>query len=435
MPVVIQSVDPHSYGEKAGIKAGDTLLRVNGNSIADVLDYRFYITETKITLDLVDGKGTAYSARIKKGEYDDIGLEFETYLMDKQHTCKNKCIFCFVDQMPKGMRETLYVKDDDSRMSFLFGNYITLTNLTDEEISRIIKMRISPVNISVHTTDPALRVKMMANPRAASSLEYLKRLCDGRIKVNTQLVLCPGINDGPALEKTLEDLGRLYPNLQSIACVPVGLTRYREGLFPLRVYEKENAGQTIDVIDAFAARMEKKYGERVAYPSDEFFLKAQRPIPPAEYYGEFSQLENGVGLIALLKDEFESALRLDEESGCKGEFTIATGVGAYGLIRSLSEMVMAKHPGVKIEVWGIVNRFFGENITVAGLVTGQDIVAQLWGKRLGNKLLLPSVMLRHEQDKFLDDYTIKDIESQLGVPVKTVDNDGFMLYNAMTGRE
>ena len=433
MAVLIESVERGSPAERAGIRPGDTLLEIDGNTIQDVLDYRFYVTSRRITLRLLRS-GAAYSATIKKGEYDDIGLEFETYLMDKQHSCKNKCIFCFVDQMPPDMRESLYFKDDDSRLSFLFGNYITLTNLTDEDIDRIIKMRISPVNVSVHTTDPELRVRMMKNPNAAGSLRYLSRLTEAGIKVNTQLVLCPGWNDGPALERTLEDLGKLWPNLQSIACVPVGLTKYREGLPALRPFEPEEAARTIDDIHRFAERMEREHGERVAYPSDEFFLKAGRPVPPPAYYGEFAQLENGVGLLALLRDEFENALADDPGADGEADLTVVTGVAARPLMRELADAVIKRHPRVKLEVKAVVNRFFGEQITVAGLVTGRDIVGQLGGQRLGRGVLVPSVMLRHERDKFLDDMTLEEVSRALGVPVTPVENDGYELYDRMCGR-
>lgn len=433
MPVLIQSVEPGSYAARAGILAGDVLLKIDENPISDVLDYRFYVTSCEITLHLMRA-GAPFSVCLEKDEYDDIGLEFETYLMDKQHSCKNKCVFCFVDQMPKGMRESLYFKDDDSRMSFLFGNYITLTNLTEADIDRIIKMRISPVNISVHTTDPELRVKMMKNPAAAGSLRFIKKLCDAGIRVNTQLVLCPGYNDGPALERTLHDLGALYPNLQSIACVPVGLTRFRENLTPLTQYDTERAAQTIAIIHRFAEKMSEKYGERVAYPSDEFFLKAKQPVPPPKYYGRFDQLEDGVGVLALLENEFMDAMELDDETGDCADLTMLTGTAAYPLIHSLSERIKEKKPGLKIEVHAIVNQFFGESINVAGLVTGQDIVKQMKGKRIGSQILVPSVMLRREQDKFLDDMTVEQVETELGAPLKPVDNDGWQLYDAMSGR-
>lgn len=328
MPVLIQTVAPGSHAARAGVRPGDTLLTIGGRPINDVLDYRFYMTDRQLELSLLRG-GAPYSVRIKKAEYDDIGLDFETYLMDKQHSCKNKCVFCFIDQMPPGMRESLYFKDDDSRLSFLFGNYITLTNLTDADIDRIIEMHISPVNVSVHTTDPALRVAMMKNPNAAGSLRYIERLAKAGIRINTQLVLCPGWNDGEALAKTLADLGKLYPGVQSVACVPVGLTKYREGLAELRSFTAAEAGDTIDRVEAFQQRMLEEHGERVAYPSDEFFLLAGRPIPAAGYYGEFAQLENGVGLLSLLEDEFSGAFSDDDGEGvAEGAFTVATGKAA-----------------------------------------------------------------------------------------------------------
>ena len=433
MPVLIQSVEPDSYADRAGILEGDVLLAIDDNQINDVLDYRFYVTSRKITLHLLRS-GVPFSASLKKGEYDDIGLEFETYLMDKQHSCKNKCIFCFVDQMPKGMRKSLYFKDDDSRMSFLFGNYITMTNLTDADIDRIIKMKISPVNISVHTTDPQLRIKMMKNPAAADSLRFIKKLCDAGIRVNSQLVLCPGYNDGEALERTLQDLGTLYPSLQSIACVPVGLTRFRDNLEPLVPYDEERANQTITIIHRFAEQMLEKHGERVAYPSDEFFLKAKQPIPSPDYYESFDQLEDGVGVLALLESEFMDAMELDDETEDCADLTMLTGKAAYPLIEKLAQRIKSKKPGLKIEVHAIVNRFFGESINVAGLITGQDIAEQMKGKRIGSCVLIPSVMLRREQDKFLDDMTVEQLEAELGAPVKPVDNDGWQLYDAMAGR-
>ncbi|MCI8649871.1 MAG: DUF512 domain-containing protein [Anaerotruncus sp.] len=433
MAVLIQRVEQGSPAARAGVRSGDTLLSVNGHPINDVLDYRFYCTERKVALVLLRD-GAPYQAEIRKGEYADLGLEFETYLMDKQHACKNKCIFCFVDQMPPGMRETLYFKDDDSRLSFLFGNYITLTNLSDADIQRIIQMHISPVNISVHTTDPQLRVQMMKNPHAAESLRYIRRLTEAGIRVNSQLVLCPGYNDGAALERTLSDLGALYPNLQSIACVPVGLTRWRKGLTPLTPYTKEQALQTIESIQHFQQRMLAQHGERVAYPSDELFLCAEQPIPDAAYYGEFDQLENGVGLIALLRQEFLDALQLDDGGDAQSDVTVITGVAAAPLLRELAGLVMARYPMVRVEVHAIANHFLGETITVAGLVTGQDIVAQMQGRRVGAQVLLPGVMLRHEQDRLLDDMTVEQLEQALGAPVLPVENDGFQLYDAMIGR-
>ncbi|MEG2295326.1 MAG: DUF512 domain-containing protein, partial [Oscillospiraceae bacterium] len=309
MAVKIFEVLAGSHAEKAGIKKDFLLLKINGNEIDDVLDYRFYMTDSNLQIELLDLEENIVSLTIRKKEYDDLGIEFETYLIDSQRFCKNKCIFCFVDQTPKGMRDTLYFKDDDSRMSFLFGNYITLTNLKDKDIQKIIKMKISPINISVHTTNPELRIKMMINPKAGTSLSYIKELTDNGIKVNTQLVLCPNINDGAELKRTLNDLEKMYPNLQSVACVPVGVTKFREGLAKLEPYTKESARETIALIDAFSTKMLEKHGERFSFASDEFYLIAELPIPSFEYYGEFAQLDNGVGLMAQLDYEFASALK------------------------------------------------------------------------------------------------------------------------------
>lgn len=433
MPVLIESVQDHSPAFRAGIRPGDTLLSIDGHEIGDVLDYRFYMTSPRIRLELLRG-GKPFSRDIRKGEYDDLGLEFETYLMDRQLSCKNKCVFCFIDQMPPGMRETLYFKDDDSRLSFLFGNYITLTNVTDADIDRIIRMHISPVNISVHTTDPALRVKMMKNPAAATSLRYLERLTRAGIKINTQLVLVPGWNDGAALEKTLEDLGRLGPGLQTVSCVPVGMTKYRDGLEELRPFDGEGARETIAIIDRFAGRMERERGARIAYPSDEFFLLAGLETPPAPYYGDFDQLENGVGLVSLLRDDFLAALADDGSADASAQVSVATGMLAAPLLTGLAGRVMEKHPGANIHVHPVVNDFFGQRITVAGLVTGRDVIRQLSGKSLGERLLFPSVMLRREGDRFLDDVTVEELSEALGVPATPVDNDGWALYDAMTGK-
>ncbi len=333
MSVKIQSVSDGSYAQKAGFLSGDELLSINGTDIFDVLDYRFCIQAKKLSLKaLRNGEEVLFNIR-KNDEFADIGLEFTTYLMDKQHSCKNKCIFCFVDQMPKGMRDSLYFKDDDSRLSFLFGNYITLTGLCSREIERIKAMHISPVNISVHTMNPALRVEMMKNPHAGEVLSVLNELKESNIEMNTQLVLCPGINDGDELRYSLTELGKLYPEVKSIAAVPVGITKYRDGLYPLRAYTKEEAGQVIDIIDEFNAHFSFfNQGEILAYPSDEFYLLAERELPSADYYGEFSQLDNGVGVCALLKDEFINVLNETDVSKLNRKVTIATGSAAYSLL-------------------------------------------------------------------------------------------------------
>jgi len=434
LAVKIMQVAKHSPADKAGVKADEMLVKINGNPIEDILDYQFYATENKLQIEL-EKDGLTRSVQVKKNQYDELGLEFETYLMDKQHHCKNKCIFCFVDQMPPNMRETLYFKDDDARLSFLFGNYITLTNMEQKDIDRIIKMHISPVNVSVHTMNPALRQKMMLNPKAASSLDYLRQLAEAGVKINTQLVLCPGINDGDELRYSLQELGKLYPSVESIAAVPVGLTKYRDGLYPLEPYTKEGAEEVIDIIHSFADDVEKEHGVRLAYPSDEFFLKAERKIPEDEYYGEYNQLENGVGLLALLRQELGYALEDWEDDGVSRRISLATGEDAADFLRQQIARVKEQFPGLDCTVYPIHNDFFGPHITVAGLVTSRDLIAQLKDKDLGEELLIPGVMLRHEQDKFLDDGTIEDVEQALGVPVRTVDNDGSQFLMALLGAE
>ncbi len=430
MSVKITQVVVNSPAHKAGILAEDILISINDKEIRDVLDYQFYMTDSKINV--VTNKGS-YS--IEKDEYENLGLEFDTYLMDKQHSCKNACIFCFVDQMPKGMRDTLYFKDDDERMSFLFGNYITLTNLDDEEIQRIIKMRISPVNVSVHTTNPQLRIEMMKNPRSGQVLDYVKQMTDAGIKVNTQLVLCPNYNDGDELGRSLSDLGQMYPNLQSIACVPVGLTKYRDKLTKLESYNKEKAVETINIINEFAEKMMEEHGERVAYPSDEFFIRAEMDLPEYEYYGEFNQLENGVGLLTLLQAEFTDACAMANDSDKERSVSIATGTAAYPFIKACGDKAKEIYPNLNVNVYEIVNDYFGHSITVAGLITATDLIKQLKGKELGEELILVSSMLKHEEDKFLDDLTVEDLQRELGINVNIIDADGFELLGAMMDEE
>lgn len=434
MAVKIHGIEEFSPAARAGISAGDTLLRINGNEINDVLDYRFYMVDTCLRVETCSPSGEKKKYLIRKEEYQELGLAFETYLMDKQHSCKNRCIFCFVDQMPKGMRPSLYFKDDDSRMSFLFGNYITLTNLEDWDIQRIVKLHISPINVSVHTTNPQLRVKMMANPRAGECLKYLDVLAEGGIKINVQLVLCPGVNDGAELERTLSDLERLIPALESVSCVPVGLTKFRKGLFPLRTYTPEEAGQVIDLIHRFSHRFEKQYGSRIAYPSDEFFLKAGRELPGVDYYGDFSQLESGVGMMTLLEDEFTMALEdLEPEAVKPSHVSLATGKAAFPLMERLARVLERKLHQAKISVYAIENRFFGEEITVCGLITGRDLTEQLAGKELGDRLLISAAMLRHEQDLFLDGLSVAEAEKKLKTAICPVPSDGFLLAQAMAG--
>ncbi|MBR5558852.1 MAG: DUF512 domain-containing protein [Oscillospiraceae bacterium] len=431
--VNITGVEPHSKAEKAGIKAGDKLLKVGNFEINDLLDYRFYTTEGDITLTLEDAEGGIRQVRIRKGQYDDPGLLFQSFLMDKQHSCRNKCVFCFIDQLPKGLRQSLYFKDDDERLSFLFGNFVTMTNLKDEDIDRIIKMRISPINVSVHTTNPELRVKMMKNPRAAETLSYLKKLTDAGITVNTQIVLCPGWNDGEELRRTLTDLCALGENLQGIAVVPIGLTDHRQGLEEMRVFTPEEAAEAIDLIEEFGDKMYRQRGERVAHPADEFFLLAGREIPAPEYYDGFTQLEDGVGLIASLEEEFGFALEDTEGHPVDRHVSIATGLAAADFLRGLCDRAEKQFPGLKVTVWPVENRLFGKHITVAGLVCGNDIIHTLSGKDIGREVLIPESMLRREGDMLLDDVTPAQIAEKLGVPVTPVPFGGQPLLDALLG--
>lgn len=414
---------------------GDRLVSVNSNPINDVLDYRFYTTERKLKLEIETAGGKRKIVKIKKDEYDDLGLGFDTYLMDKQHCCKNKCIFCFIDQMPPGMRDTLYFKDDDSRLSFLFGNYVTLTNLTDADIDRIIKMHISPVNVSVHTMDPALRVEMMKNPFAGESLKFLGRLAEAGIKLNTQLVLCPGINDGEQLEYSLEELGKLYPAVQSIAAVPVGMTRFRDGLPELRPYDAESSRSVIDIIDCFNAHFSYYHGETIAYAADEFFIKAGLDMPGEEYYGSYPQLENGVGMCRLLESEFTAAL--DDESLVMTKaktLTMVTGTAAYELIKRLSGKAEERFPLLKINVVEVKNRFFGESVTVSGLLTGADMLETLKNTDAGDEIIIPGNCLKRDEDVFLDDMTPSQLSEALGgVRVIPAPENGYDLLEMMIG--
>jgi len=433
--VIIKSVEKGSPAYKARLSAGDTLVAIDGNEIMDVLDYRFYQNNERLTLEFVDKKGKVKEKKIKKKEYEELGLEFETYLMDKKHSCRNKCIFCFIDQLPKGLRDTLYFKDDDSRLSFLFGNYITLTNITEHEVERIIKMHISPINISVHTTNPDLRVKMMNNKNAGKCLEIIHRFNDAGIKLNCQMVLCPGINDGAELERTLRDLTALQ-NAECIAAVPVGLTAHREGLYDIKPYDKESALKVIEIIDRFGEECTRKYGERRVFAADEFYIKAEKTLPEADYYEEFLQLENGVGLVPLLKSEVDQALDMcDETVKEKRKITIATGEAAYPFITEMVDKCLKKWDNLECRVKAIRNNFFGSSVTVAGLVTATDIIEQLKGEDLGDELLIPAVMLRDGGDMFLDSITLEDLSEKLGIKITPVENDGFVFIDKLLGVE
>ena len=432
MAVEITNVASGSPAARAHIQKGDLLIKINGNEIADVLDYMFYSSESTVILHIKRDKKNLL-LKIKKSEYDDLGLEFESFLMDKKQSCCNKCVFCFIDQMPPGMRETLYFKDDDSRLSFLQGNYVTLTNLEQKDIDRIIKMRLN-INVSVHTTNPELRCKMMHNRFAGEKLKYLKQLADGGIMMNCQIVLCPGLNDNEELERTLSDLGELMPHISSIAAVPVGITKFREGLYPLTLFDKEGAGHNIDIMEKYQKIFLEKYGTRLIFPSDELFILAEREIPDNDYYEDYSQYENGVGMLRSLEYEFSEAFdSLGNEDFPARNVSIATGALVYDFICGLVERVTDRYENIKCSVYKIRNDFFGETITVTGLITAQDIIAQLKGQELGEYLLLSKSMVRRDDVVFLDDLTVSDVENALGVKVVLTDNTGEELLRQIVG--
>ncbi len=432
MSTVIRSIDRRSPAERAGVRAGEKLLSIGGHGIEDVLDYRFFGYDPDPTLELEAPDGARRTVQVKKPEAEELGLNFETYLMDEPRPCSNHCLFCFVDQMAPGCRDTLYFKDDDARLSFLMGNYITLTNLSPREVQRIIDLRISPINVSVHATDPRLRSILLGNRAGGESLEAMRRFGAAGIVMNGQIVLCPGYNDGDQLQRTMEDMAAW--GFASCSVVPVGLTRFREGLSKLRPVDRETANQVIDQVDAFGEVCLERYGTRMFFCSDEMYLRAGRALPGEDYYEDYVQIENGVGMLRSLVSEFEAGLRLEDGPIEAPPFTIATGVSARPFLQELADKAREK-TGVSGQVVAIVNDFFGHTIDVAGLVTGGDLIAQLKGRDLGARLLIPVNMLRHGGDVFLDDLHVGDVEAALGVPVTVVEQDGFDLLDAMLDRK
>lgn len=404
---------------------GDELMCVNHHPIRDVLDYKYWTYDKKLLLEFKN----AGKLRIRKEAGQDLGLNFETYLMDRPTGCANKCVFCFVDQLPKGLRSTLYFKDDDARLSFLTGNYITCTNLSERELQRICELRVSPLNISVHATDGDLRVRLLRNPRGREIMDVLRRFAASRISMDCQIVAVPGWNDGAALEKTMGDLASLYPWVNSVSVVPVGLTRHREGLTPLTPFTREQAADCVRLVEGYATECLAERGSRIFFCSDEMYLKAGLPLPPDGYYEGYPQLENGVGLIRLQETEFDEALAGSGPVADAAPFSIATGVAAAPFLRTLVEKAGA--PGT---VYAVPNDFLGHTIDVAGLLTGGDLLRYLRGRPLGERLLLPATMLRHGEGIFLDDLTPADLERELGVPVQPVEIDGAKLLAAMRGR-
>ena len=434
--VRITGVIPSSRAAKVGLKEDDVLLSINGFDIRDVLDYRFRLAEEKVDIKVHRGPDIL-DFTIVKSMYDDIGLEFETPLMDKKQRCENGCIFCFIDQNPSGMRESIYFKDDDSRLSFLHGNYITLTNLKRSDIERIIEMRISPVNVSVHTTNPELRVKMMKNKRAGQVLEYLRLLADAGIKLRGQIVLCRSVNDKEELSRSMRDLAEYYPALDSVSVVPAGLTGYREGLYPLELFTAEECREVIEQVTSFGDECENRFGERIFYASDEFYVRGNVPLPEFEFWGEFSQIENGVGMLSSFIHEFDVMLSTlsDEEKAVSRHVSVATGEASFEVISSLVKKLTDACPNVKAHVYPVKNKFFGGGVTVTGLLTGKDIAGSLEGCELGEELFLSRSTLRAEGDLFLCGMTPDELSSRLGVPVCFTENDGAEFLLKLLGLE
>lgn len=415
---VIISVEPGSIADEIAIEPGDVLVSINGKEVLDVFDYRYLINDEYLEIILKDGNGEPYEAEIEKDYDEDLGIVFESGLMDNARSCSNKCIFCFIDQLPKGMRKTLYFKDDDTRLSFLQGNYVTLTNMKDKDIERIIYYHLSPINISVHTTDPKLRKMMLHNNKAGNIMERMRKLADSGIELHLQVVLCKGINDGKQLDKTIEDITTLFPHARSMSVVPVGLTKYREGLFKQEPFTKEDACAVIDQIEGWQRKNLERFGTRIVYAADEFYLKAEREIPEPECYEDFQQFENGVGMISYFRGEFYDILPGLEYGGGKKTVSLATGYAAYDLMKLVSDELMKKFPEIDIRLYRIKNNFFGEMITVSGLLTGKDIIEQLKGRELGEYLILPDSLLRNGETVLLDDVYVEDIERELKTNIK-----------------
>lgn len=437
---LIRKVQPGSIAEEMEIEAKDRLLAINGEAVEDIFDYQYLMQDEYVEVLIQKASGEEWLLQIEKDEEADLGVEFENGLMDEYRSCTNKCIFCFIDQMPKGMRSTLYFKDDDSRLSFLQGNYVTLTNMSDRDVERIIRYRLSPINISFQTTNPELRCRMLHNRFAGKALEKVRAFFEAGIEMNGQIVLCRGINDGKELERTLSDLSGYLPYLRSVSVVPVGLTRYREGLYPLEPFTKEDAVQVIALIQAWQRKLYPQWGVHFVHASDEWYLLAEQELPEEESYDGYLQLENGVGMLRLLLTEFEDSMDRLKKDGAmqrwKGrERTVSTVTGqiSYPYIRRMAQRMEQAFPGLCVQVWPIRNDFFGEYITVTGLLTGQDIVAQLAGKNLGEELLLPQNLLRSGEQVLLDDYTMEDLQKALQVPVNIVKSSGYDFTESILG--
>lgn len=428
----IKTVFPDSIAEEIGLEAGDKILKINNHEVTDILDYRFLMSDEEILLEVLTKQGEVCEVEIEKEVYEDLGVEFESGLIDGAKRCANGCVFCFIDQLPKGMRDTLYFKDDDTRLSFFQGNYVTLTNVPDNELDRLIRMRVSPINISVHTTNPELRVRMLKNKNAGNIFERMKKLSDNGILLNAQIVLCPTLNDADELERTFSDLLSLG-HIRSVSVVPIGKTKFREGLCDIPSVTKEKAEEVLEILEKWQKIAMEKIGSRLFFASDEFYLKAEREIPEESEYEGYPQIENGVGLIASMKDEFHRAIEEDYSLDKPRHVSIATGEAAYNFIKSIAKMAENKYNNLQVDVYKISNNFFGNEITVVGLLCGTDIIEQLKGCSLGEELIVSKSMLRDSTDVLLDDVTICDIEKELGVKIRAVENDGFEFLEALLG--
>ena len=428
---IVKSVEPGSIAEEMGIEAGDKLISINDNTIEDVFDYHYYVNDEEIVLLIEKANGEEWELEIEKDYEEDLGIVFEQGLMDEYRSCRNKCMFCFIDQMPKGMRETLYFKDDDSRLSFLQGNYITLTNMSDHDVDRIVKYHLEPINISFHTTNPELRCKMLHNRFAGEALKKVDKFYEGSIQMNGQIVLCKGINDGDELERSIRDMSKYLPHLQSVSVVPVGLTKYRDGLYPLESFSKEDAEKVIDTIEKWQKIFYEEYGLHFIHAGDEWYIMAEREMPEEERYDGYLQLENGVGMLRLLLNEFEEAYAEVEGDDRQMEVSMATGFLAYPYLKKMIKKLLEKFPNVTVHLYPIRNDFFGEKITVAGLITGQDLIVQLKEQQLGERLLLPCNMLRSGEEVFLDDVTLSELKESLQIQVVIVKASGWDFIEAI----